>query len=299
MRRFKNILLYANETASSDAALRRAEALAARNEALLSVVDVLPGSSGTRLTARLRELGILVAPAWRRGVAVRVGVLTGRPFVEIIRAVLRNGHDLVVLDAEAEDCSPGHPRGSTALHLLRDCPCPIWVVKRAKHGPHRRVVAALDAHEDWSKQQQESLRVLELAASVARSDGGELRVAYCLSHWTPGYSPRRLQNTLGRHRQRLDGLLARCDLSHVRRDVRLEREAAVDVIATLCEEADVLVMGTVWRSGPAGVLITDTASDALARVDCSVLAVKPEGFITPVRFSGRSARSHGVTRWAA
>ena len=45
----------------------------------------------------------------------------------------------------------------------------------------------------------------------------------------------------------------------------------MDVIAALCEEVDVLVIGTVWRSGPAGVLIGDTAEEALARIDCSVL----------------------------
>ena len=54
------------------------------------------------------------------------------------------------------------------------------------------------------------------------------------------------------------------------------------MITALSEEVDVVVMGTVWRDGPTGVLIADTAEKVLARVDCSVLAVKPRGFITPV-----------------
>ena len=85
----------------------------------------------------------------------------------------------------------------------------------------------------------------------------------------------------------------------VRHDVRLERAAAVDVIAAHREEIDVLVMGTVWRSGPAGVLIGDTAEDALARLECSVLAVKPEGLRTPKRFDERPGSRSSIATWRA
>jgi nucleotide-binding universal stress UspA family protein len=45
---------------------------------------------------------------------------------------------------------------------------------------------------------------------------------------------------------------------------------------------DLLVMGTVCRTGIAGFLIGNTAEEVLNQVDCSVLTVKPEGFETPV-----------------
>ncbi len=44
-------------------------------------------------------------------------------------------------------------------------------------------------------------------------------------------------------------------------------------------------MGTVSRTGVAGLLIGNTAERILRQVDCSVLTVKPDGFITPVRLS--------------
>ena len=43
-----------------------------------------------------------------------------------------------------------------------------------------------------------------------------------------------------------------------------------------------IVMGTVSRSGVAGLLIGNTAEEILRQVDCSVLTVKPDGFVTPV-----------------
>ncbi len=313
MKRLESILLYANGTSGSGVALRRAEALAASNEALLWVVDVLPsrdrpwsslgGDPDSRekiVSTRLRELDLLVAPACRRGVAVRVKVLIGRPSSELIREVLRHRHDLVVLNAGTEEGWPDPRLGRTDLHLLRDCPCSVLVNRQVEQGRHRRILAALDAGEDWSERHQESLQVLEHSALLAEADGSELRIAYCLGHWTSYNSPRVAKTALDQYRRRIDGLLAQCDLSRVRYETRLERAAARDVIAARPEEIDVLVMGTVWRSGPAGVLIGDAAEDALTRVDCSVLAVKPDGFKTPMRFGEPpSARSSVATRRVA
>ena len=47
-------------------------------------------------------------------------------------------------------------------------------------------------------------------------------------------------------------------------------------------EVDVVVMGTVGRTGVPGFLIGNTAEKILADVECSVLAVKPKGFLSPV-----------------
>ena len=46
---------------------------------------------------------------------------------------------------------------------------------------------------------------------------------------------------------------------------------------------DLIVMGIIFRTGVLGVLIGDTAEDVLKKVDFSVLAVKPDDFITPVK----------------
>jgi nucleotide-binding universal stress UspA family protein len=45
---------------------------------------------------------------------------------------------------------------------------------------------------------------------------------------------------------------------------------------------DLLVMGSVCRTGIAGFLIGNTAEEVINQVDCSVLTLKPKGFITPV-----------------
>jgi nucleotide-binding universal stress UspA family protein len=45
---------------------------------------------------------------------------------------------------------------------------------------------------------------------------------------------------------------------------------------------DLLVIGTVRRTHLLGLLIGSTAERALSAVECSVLALKPDGFVSPV-----------------
>ena len=180
------------------------------------------------------------------------------------------------------------------------------MIKLGEYGRRQRILAAVDPGADGSEQENVSLRVLELSAAVAESDGGEVRIVHCMGPWTANHSARWLKSVPRRHRaelvgvaehdarRRLDELLEKSDLSRVPHDVRLERGAAVDVISALSEEVDVVVMGTLSRSGPAGVLIGNTAEKVLARIDCSVLAAKPEAFITPVRISERELVNAGA-----
>jgi nucleotide-binding universal stress UspA family protein len=48
------------------------------------------------------------------------------------------------------------------------------------------------------------------------------------------------------------------------------------------EQVDVLVMGTVARSGIKGLVIGNTAENIVQSIPCSLVALKPQGFISPV-----------------
>jgi nucleotide-binding universal stress UspA family protein len=59
---------------------------------------------------------------------------------------------------------------------------------------------------------------------------------------------------------------------------------AGDVIKGYAAEngIDTIVMGTVGRTGISGLFIGNTAEAILSGVNCSVIAVKPPGFVSPV-----------------
>jgi hypothetical protein len=52
-----------------------------------------------------------------------------------------------------------------------------------------------------------------------------------------------------------------------------------------------MVMGTVCRTGTAGFLIGNTAETVLADVTCSVLAMKPDGFVSPVEMANAGSNA--------
>ena len=47
-------------------------------------------------------------------------------------------------------------------------------------------------------------------------------------------------------------------------------------------DIDLVVMGTVGRTGISGFITGNTAERLLPRISCSILAIKPEGFKSPV-----------------
>ena len=99
-----------------------------------------------------------------------------------------------------------------------------------------------------------------------------------------GQVERYVEDSQAEARKALDDLLARAGSRPGRRSVHLLKGDPADVIAGFAKagRVDLIVMGTVARTGIGGLLIGNTAETILQRVDCSVLAVKPAGFISPV-----------------
>lgn len=160
MKRFSNILLIADEDIDWGTALQRAITLAKNNHATLTVcavVDDVPAevkiAAGFIAPQELRdiavsekraELEVLVKSITHEGITVESKVLVGKPFIEIIQQVLREKFDLAIKCAEQRANLREAFLGSTDMHLLRKCPCPVWIIKSAEHLQYRRILAAID-----------------------------------------------------------------------------------------------------------------------------------------------------------
>ncbi len=237
-----------------------------------------------------------VAFARRSEISVEGKMLHGTPFLEIIREVLRNGHDLVMITAEGHGGLKEKLFGSTAMHLMRKCPCPVWVVRPAQPERYTRILAAVDPLPLDEEQYAVSIKIMDLATALARRDECELVVVHT---WTfpaerslrSGYSVAsgELEAWVGdaqdRHRHRLAELLRPYPLQDLGSQVYLLKGEPGHLIPKLAAKLEVglIVMGTVSRTGVAGLLMGNTAEKILRQVDCSVLTVKPDGFVTPVR----------------
>jgi universal stress protein E len=314
MKRFKNILLIHDPAVPDEGALRRASSLAKRNQARLTLFSVLkdippsaylvePDRSVSQLQAALSQERSEMLDQQARdiaadGVEVATRVVTGTPFLEIIRQVLREQHDLVILTAEGKGGIKERVFGSTSMHLMRKCPCPVWVIKPKRAKPYRRIMAAVDVADRFPDEpERRSLNsvIMQLASDLARMDDSELHLVQAWSLYAEGYLEARggmSDKQIRKMRQELkeqyeagiSTLLSDIELRGIEFHKHLVRSGAPEAIIKQVskQEIDLLVMGTVCRTGLSGFFIGNTAEKVLGNVDCSVLTLKPEGFVSPV-----------------
>jgi len=312
MDRFKKILCYVGGSVDPQPALERAVDLARTNGAILTLIDVLPEiwdgpwfvvPGEERLDQlltleRQRDLAALAADLTSPGLCVKTLLRTGKPFVELIREVLRGGHDLVIKSAEGSTGGLGGLFGSTALHLLRKCPCPVWVVKSSD--PHNcgRVLAAINPAPEGSEEDGLNVAILQLASSIAKRSRSSLGVLHAM--WLPYESmlsgPRATVlkwNRTSRHEAayrwaygQIEELIARSGALAITPDLWVEHGEPAEILTHAAEDVDLTVMGILSRTGVAGVLIGNTAEIVLQRITSSVLTIKPPGFETPIQLEG-------------
>ena len=300
MRRFENILFVPVGFAHGPpAAMDRAVELAEANDARLTVFAVVPkaprlqrlfhlGDTEKTITDLLVAERMATLQEWadqyESSVAISVDVKVGRPPVEVVRAVQESDHDLVILWSDGSDDSRAVVR-----RVLRACPCPVWVL-RPPVGTGR-VLAAIDPDDD----PELNGLILELARSQAEQRNGELHVVHA---WQPygdamflgtEYSPlggplvaKFAAEIEQAHDQAFTEVLDRVGIGRSPTTHLVDGPPA-RAIGGLIDlyRIDLLVMGSIGRSGLDGILIGNTAEQVLSQIACSVLVVKPPGFASP------------------
>ena len=311
MQRFKNILLVYDGTEEGKSTLDRAVNLVTRNQARLTIIDVIDGipQDYQMLIAAQHPQEIMefvvkkqkerleqyIVPFLEAGLKVTTKVLVGKEFIEIIREVLRNNHDLVIKTARGKGGVRDILFGSTAMHLMRKCPCPVLVMKPGRSRRYSRILAAVDVTPAEAKVNTLNAKIMDLATSLTHLDQSELHIIHA---WNIPYerllkesvdkSSREIEKWENKTRKLpkkfLDDFLKKYTLEKVRHQVHLLKGRASELIPELAQKKriNLLVMGTLCRTGIPGFFIGNTAEKVLHRVNCSVLTVKPEGFITPV-----------------
>jgi universal stress protein E len=311
MERFKNMLLVLNPESEELVALARAVTLARQNRASLHVVVVLEHLPledlplGTRTLLGILDRDVLremieqrqrrllrtgLAGLSTQGIDLGTSVeWSHTPFLTIIQRVLRQGHDLLIKTAEHVTGPKAVLFHPTDRHLMRKCPCPVWMIRPEQHHTYRHILAAVDAFPDDEVNAELNRRILDLASSQAVRDDAELHVAHAyhvrskLLLQTDVDIDQYRNAVVALHRERLEALLRAYQVPSER--VHMEEGFPGEVIPAVArrERIDLTVMGTLARVGIPGLFIGNTAERTLDHVDCDVLAVKPKGFVTPVR----------------
>jgi len=317
MQLFKNILLFYNsEFEGVKAEVLR---LVKNNEAQLKIIDVFedfdlynellpPTGSIDELKAVIlseRTQEIMAHFQSDPELADRISLVFkfGNPVVEIIREAVRADHDLVIKAASGNKNLKERLFGNIAVKLLRKCPVPVLVLKPSDLSTSHRILVPVDPEGPDAAVEASVLskdpiskKLLEAAIYMARLEKSRLDILHC---W---YLPCESQLSSGRarigieqlekmkqmaekiHTQRVNTLVSEFDLSGIEHSVMVRKGDPGDMIIDYAEKnkIDLIVMGTIGRSGLSGLLVGNTAETIIENANCSVLTIKPDNYKSPI-----------------
>jgi nucleotide-binding universal stress UspA family protein len=308
MKRFKNILFYTDDSSLGDNAFSRALRLAKSNQARLTVMDVIPNAeladevkkrhdidlNRLLIQKRRDEIENLLKPYQTDDLSIDIIVTSGTPLIELIRSVQKEGFDLLIKEANSTEILREYLFGSFDMHLFRKCPCPIWINRIHETGHYKNIIAAVDP--DNPENADLNKLIMDLATSLAERESAQLHVVHAWNieeekFLTTGRSLisatelRILKSSKEeRHRKALNNMLNAYPIDEDSYQAHLIKDIPAKAISTLSRNinADLIVMGTVGKNSLPGIIIGNTAEDVLQSTQTSVLAVKPDDFVTPV-----------------
>jgi nucleotide-binding universal stress UspA family protein len=309
MQKFHNILFVSHGIADETDVLNQALSLARNNKATLKALIICPQLPSDMVVHKdeyetslkeqlLKPIQISrdVVMVSESDVRIQIEVAScGRPVVRIIQHVLKNTHDIIIKEVESKESSKGFKE--IDMELLRKFPCPVWLCRPIKHQWDKlRVTVAIDPQSEVPEGNELSLQLLALSRSLARSCNGELNIISCWDHGLEVYfrhnfwfkvEEDELQKTLTTVKQhygvlekliRDSGIFGKMQVHHLRERPEQMIPQFIDD-----EKIDIFVMGTAARTGIPGFIIGNRAENVLQKIGCSLVALKPIGFISQVK----------------
>ena len=250
----------------------------------------------------LKRLEALATPLRRNGLEVSTAVDWDYPAHEaLIRRARSTRADLIIAERHASrHVAPWFLR-YTDWELLRDSPVPVLLIKTARQYELPKVLAAIDPAHAFAKTSRLDDEILRLGARVCAATRGRLHVVHAYVPTLMGMSPAELSvpdataqittHAAVQARTRFEKALRSARLGSLPADRRhLVARHPVDAIPELVRKlgCDIVVMGTLSRSGLKRLAIGNTAERLLDDLPCDLLIVKPPSFVTRI-----PARSRG------
>lgn len=233
--------------------------------------------------AKMRQL---IADLGAADLDVRYETLLGEPFVELTHAVQSEQYDLVLAGTRGLSAWEQFFVGSTAKRLTRQSPASVWIVKAEHSEPPQVVLAPTDFSPVSLKAAAQGLR-------IAQQAGAQFHVLHVIDSQdipedvvAKSAQASALRSEINEEAtSRMGAFLDSLQVDHAKVQSHLSWGTPWKEVKRVAEHfsADLIAMGTVGRSGLQGILLGNTAEKILDRCACSVLTVKPDGFVSSIQ----------------
>jgi len=288
---YENILVAIDFSTYANSALKQAVWLARKSGGKLRLIYAAPDSKRfSQIASEIRhesemKMHQLLIDLHADDLEVEVITRIGEPFVEIIHAVQNKGYGLVLAGTRGHTKWEEFFVGATAKRLIRKCPASVWIVKAEHSDPPKVILAATDFSEVSRKAVQEGLWIADRTGAdfhlLHVIDSGDVPPDV-ISRIPRGSSLE--QEIREESQRRLDQFVESLKTNRVRVQSHLIYGTPWKEIQRLVQQlnVDLIAIGTVGRNGIEGLLLGNTAEKLLDHCDCSVLTVKPDGFVSPI-----------------
>ena len=214
-----------------------------------------------------------------------------RPYESIIFEVIDQSYDLIVKGTQQHDTLKSVIFTPTDWHIMRKAPVPVLLVKEHDWPQNGQVLAAVNVGVDVDDHRSLNERITQNALYFANllKSNVNLVNAYPTTPDNivieiPEFDRSSYDDSVKDHHQKeMQAHAARHQVPEQRCHVRAGLPE--HVIPGLAKEldAELVVIGTVGRQGISAALIGNTAEHVIDKLDCDVLAIKPDGFVSPIK----------------
>jgi universal stress protein E len=213
-----------------------------------------------------------------------------RPFESIIEQVLKQDYDLVIKGTHQHDKFKSVIFTPTDWHILRKCPCPVLLVKEHEWPSNGNIVAAVNVGSDEAEHHSLNAKITEEAKKLAQLIQANVHLVNSfpgtpvnIAIEIPEFNSTEYNDTmLKHHEQAMIAHANQFDINSVNTHVKegLPETIIEHVAAEL--DAELVILGTIGRTGISAALIGNTAEHVIDQLNCDVLALKPDGYISPL-----------------
>ncbi|AZZ97895.1 universal stress protein UspE [Pseudoalteromonas sp. R3] len=305
MEQIKRILTVIDPTKQQQNSLNRSISLAqktgAKITAFLSIYDF--SYEMTTMLSReereaMREAVIKDREAWiseltsgYQNIDIETKVVWhNRPYEAIIKTVLEHEFDLVIKATHQHDTLKSVIFTPTDWHLIRKCPAPVLLVKDHAWPEKGEILAAVNAVSDDEQHQALNHRIIKDAQFLCELANASLSLVNTypatpvnIAIEIPEFNPSQYNEAVKKHHEEETWALAeRFGLGKAQ--CVIKEGLPEDVIPHIAKEhnAELVVIGTVGRTGLSAALVGNTAEHVIDSLDCDVLALKPDGYKSPL-----------------
>lgn len=301
MATYQDVLVVLDPSTEQQKALARAielaEHTACKLTAFLSIYDfsyemttMLSGEERESMRQAVitdREIWIqeLLQQARNKGIACSVKVVWhNRPFEAIVQTVTEHGYDLVIKGTHDHDVLKSMIFTPTDWHILRKCPCPVLLVKEHAWPEQGNILAAVNAGSEKAHHKALNQLIIRQAKAMAAMLNAKVHLVNAypgtpihVAIEIPEFNPVEYNDSMRHHH--VDAANALAGQFDITSDaVHVLEGMPEDVIPRIAREldAEMVLIGTIGRTGLSAAIIGNTAEHVIDRLDCDVLALKTE-----------------------